>query len=128
MFVRRTLRKLPQLLPLRDDSFGGRNELVRRDAEDLGRPLHFLGLFPDGLERGLPRGVFEAGDAVLDSGGTQDLDERDVARPRDVRPATRLHVPLRNLADAQLAAGHRSALVDPKPDLRLAWTPGQALE
>src|SRR5207245_1646006 len=127
LFVRRTLRKLPQLLPLRDDSFGGRNELVRRDAEDLGRALDFLGLFPDGLERRLPRGVFEADDAVLDSGGTQDLDEGDVARPRDVRSAARFHVPLRDLDDPQLSAGHRAALVEPESKLPLRKVAGQDL-
>src|SRR6266581_938513 len=127
LFVRRALGKLPQLLPLRDDSFGGRNELVRRHAKHFGRPLDFLGLFPDRLERRFSRRVFEAHDAVLDSGGPEDLDERDIARPRDMRSAAGLHVPLRNLDDAQLAAGHRAALVEPESELPFREIAGQDL-
>src|SRR2546426_615389 len=48
-----------------------------------------------------------------------------VARCESFRSS--FHSPLRNLDNAQLAAGHRSALVEPNPELPLREIAGQAL-
>src|SRR6266540_2278270 len=53
--------------------------------------------------------VLQADDAVLDPRRAEDLDQRDVARPRDVGAAAGFDVPLRDLDDAQLAPGDGAA-------------------
>src|SRR3989442_2232487 len=119
LFVRRPLRELPQLLPLGHDSFGGGDELVRGNSEDLRRPLDLFGLFPNRIERRLPRGIFEAHDAILDARRPEQLDERNVARAGDVRPATGLHVPFRDFDYPQLPARHGAALIESETELPL---------
>src|SRR5438093_3400137 len=127
LLLRRTLGKLPELLPFGDDTLRGWDELVRGNPEDFRRAPNFVELFPDRIERRLPRGVFETHDSILDARGPEDLDEGDIARSSDVRPATRLRVPLRDLHDAQLPARHGAPLVESEAELPLREIAGQEL-
>src|SRR3989440_4753830 len=127
LLVRRPLREFPQLLPLGHDSFSGGDELVRGNSEDLRRSLDFFGLLPNRIERTFSRGIFEAHDAILDARRPEQLDERDVARAGDVRPATRLHIPFRDLDYAQLPARHGAALIESEAELPLCEIAGQEL-
>src|SRR6266516_1271374 len=98
-----------------------------RRSSDLRDPCEFVDLLAHGVERAPAGGVLEADDAVLDPRRAEDLDQRDVARPRDVRAAARLDVPLRDLDDAQLAPGDGAPLVEPEAELPLGDVAGHEL-
>src|SRR2546428_7451344 len=100
----RLLELPPLLLPFLQDPLDGGRGLVDGDAEggsDLGEGR---GLLPDRLERGQPRHVLEADDGILGPLPPEDRDYPDLARPRDVRAAAPLDVPLRDLDDPELPA------------------------
>src|SRR6266699_1160906 len=116
LLVRRPLRELAVLLPLRHHPLHGGDDVVEGHLEDLRNPREFVDLFPRRFERALAGDVLQADDAVLDPRRAEDLDQRDVARPRDVGAAARFDVPLRDLDDAQLAPGDGAALVEPEAE------------
>src|SRR5207249_6227792 len=80
-----------------------------------------------GLEGPFPRGVLQTHDAVLNARGSEDFDQRDIARPRDVSPSAGLHVPLRDLDHAEFASRDRAALVQSEAELLLRDIAGQVL-
>src|SRR5438876_2279091 len=127
LLVRGALGKPPELLPFGDDPLRGWDELVRGNPEDFRHALDFVRLFLDRIERRFSSGVFETHDPILDARGSEDLDERDIARSSDMRPATRLRVPLRDLHDAQLPARHGASLVESEAELPLREIAGQEL-
>src|SRR5919201_4932749 len=119
LLLRRPLGGLAQLLPLRDEALRRGNDLVHGDREDLGGPPEGLALLADRLQGRPPGRVLEAQDSILDAGRPQDLDQGDVARPRDVGAPARLDVPLRDFHDPELAPGDRAALVQAEAELLL---------
>src|SRR3990170_1940201 len=87
----------PHRPPLLEEPVDGLRDMLHGDTQ--GRAdLHEGRVDPPDLrEGGLPRHVLEPHDAVLDPLRPEELHDPDVARPRDVGPAARLDVPLRDL-------------------------------